>query len=79
MIEPALINILNFPARFADKVVMMALISTKEIILFAIGQKNAGYHPGFSQFIKNTIDRGKSEAVESGLDLSPDFIRSEIG
>jgi hypothetical protein len=73
-VQSALFNIFDPPARFTDKVVMMFLIGTEEVILFAVGLEDPGDHPGFSKFVEDAIDRREPNTAQTRFDAAPDFI-----
>jgi hypothetical protein len=76
--ENALYQILDTPAGFADKMMVVFLVGTEKIVLLAVGQEDAGNDAGLDQFIEDAVHGGKPDAVNPELDTLPDFIGREI-
>jgi hypothetical protein len=76
--ENALLQILDPPTGFADKMMVVFLVGTEKIVLLAVGQEDAGNDSGRDQFIEDAVHSGKTDAGNPELDTLPDLIGREI-
>jgi hypothetical protein len=77
-IQAALFKILDPPACFADKVMMVFLIGTQEIVLLTVRQEDPGDHTSIGQFVKDAIDRGKADTAQPWFDAIPYLVDRQV-
>lgn len=78
LIESAEIDVLDFPAGYADEVMVVSAVGAEVVVQLAVRVDYLRDHPHSGQFFQIAVDSGKADAAERLLQLLPHFFRAGV-
>jgi hypothetical protein len=71
-------EVLNLPAGYTDKMMVMVAVFAKIIIKFSIGMNNLDDNSTLRKLFKIPVNSWKSNSFETGLQLPPNLLRTKV-